>query len=904
MTLHSSVRHYILWCLLIPAFACHAQENAKDFGAYPLAVPEENSLMAKWEKKPVLESLLVDDMEHEGRWKVTGIGEMSYTQDRAKDGKQSLRFRTSVRDTAFLSLPGNLSEGKSQTFSISGQAGVSSVQLHFDKPQDWSAFNRISYWIYVHPTSLPRHNINLEITNEGTVGNALSSARSHYSNDLKPGQWNHVLFEMPHLQRDRVTMFSLTRELTGNNPGEDPIVTYDIDRLELQRVETDQYEGWTVAPEKFSFSHIGYRPADPKVAMVGNGAGDQFQLIDPQDKVVFSGKVGIVENKNGMFHSLDFSDFRREGVYRIRSGSLESNAFPINENIWLHPLFAAVNFYFCERCGFDVPGIHKACHLDWQGFRGDVKKVINGGWHDAGDLSQGIWRSSMAMFAMLRNLDALQDRKDAAEVSERMRAEIAWGLEYLLKTRFGDGYHIHWSRMRMYTDNEIGTVDDVLVPAENIPWENFLAAAVECKSAGLFEKSNPELAARARTAAIDDWQAAVASRTTWNEATVEEASWGVTSSLLMARMTGDEKYRKQAVLLGSLLTRCQEQTFVKGIPITGYFYSKTNGRKVIHNKHTAFEEAPMIALAMLCDELPEHENWMDWYGSAVLYSEFFLKRGSQISAPYNLLPNSVWTKAEIMDDKDEKRRAISLQQFNEGTRLNDESVLRTFPIWSDSIFHGSTNIQLSSTWALAEAAKLRNDSDGMKLVGKQLQWVLGANPFGQSLMYGVGYDFAPQYAYCLKDIVGSLPVGMDCRSGDQPYWPATNSATFKEIWMEPVSRFLGAVATYTSHASRGGSDQTVEIHAETSQSDKGIASVTLTLTGEGEHKVELRAFNAKSEFGSKQIDLTANKTEKIQFELAVADRNKPYVAVISVDKNPSWRKEIVGSYNDASILTR
>ena len=542
--------------------------------------------------------------------------------------------------------------------------------------------------------------------------------------------------------------------------------------------------------------------------------------------------------------------------------------------------------------------------MDWQGFRGDVKKVINGGWHDAGDLSQGIWRSSMAMFAMMRNLDVLQDCQDAAEVTARMRSEVAWGLEYLLKTRFGDGYHIHWSRMRMYTDNQIGTVDDVVVPAENIAWENFLAAAVECKAAGLFEKSNPELAARACAAAIDDWQAAVNSRATWNEAAVEEAAWGVTSSLLLARMTGDEKYRNQAILLGSLLVRCQEQTFVHGIPITGYFYSNTTARKVIHNKHTAFEEAPMIALAMLCDELPEHENWMDWYGSAVLYSEFFLKRGSQIAAPYNLLPNSVWTRAEVMDDEDEKRQATSLQQFNEGTRLNDESVLRTFPIWSDAIFHGSTNVQLSGAWALAEAAKLRHDAAGMKLVGKQLEWVLGANPFGQSLMYGVGYDFAPQYAYCLKDIVGSLPVGMDCRSGDRPYWPATNSATFKEIWMEPVSRFLGAVSAYTSHANPGKPGQTVEIQSETSQSDKGVASVTLTLTGTGKHQIDLRAFNAKSEFGSKQIDLLASKTEKIQMELTVADRNKPYVAVVSVDKNPDLRKEIVGSYSNASILSQ
>ena len=895
------MRGFTLRCLLVAAALAQAQADTGAYGSYPLEVAEENSLMAKWEKKPVLESRLVDDMEGEGRWKVTGIGEMSYTQERARDGKQSLRFRTSVRDAAYLGLPGNQSEWGSQTFSISGQAGAASVQLRFDKPQDWSAYNRVSYWIYVHPTSMPRHNINLEIRSEGAAGGVLSSARSHYSNDLKPGEWNHVLFEMPHLQRDKVTMFSLTRELTGNNPGEDPVVTYDIDRLELQRVETDPYEGWTVAPGKFAFSHVGYRPGDAKVAMVGSGGGEKFELLDERGQVAFSGEVGVLENKNGVFHRIDFSDLRAEGVYRIRCGSLVSEPFPIRGDVWLQPVFKAVNFYYCERCGHEVPGIHKACHQDWQGFRGDVKKVINGGWHDAGDLSQGIWRTSMATYAMLCQLDVLQESKDASIVRERMLSEVAWGLEYLLKTRFGDGYHIHWCRMRMFTDNVIGTVDDVVVPAQNVPWENFLAAAVECKAAMLLEKPDPELAARLRAAAIDDWQAAVVSRRTWDQASIEEAAWGVTSSLLLARMTGEDSYRKQAVAFGKLLVRCQEQTFVKGIPITGYFYQGTDRRNVIHNKHTAFEEAPMIALALLCGEMPQHEDWMEWYGAAVLYSEFFMKRGSQIAAPYELLPNSVWSKAEIMADRDEKRRATSLQQFHDGTALGDEHVLRTFPIWSDSLFHGNTNIQLSNTWALAEAARLRNDAEGMKLVGKQLEWVLGANPFGQSLMYGEGHDFAPQYAYCLKNIVGSLPVGMDCRSGDQPYWPATNSATYKEIWMEPVSRFLGAVSVYAAAPREPGKGLDIEVNA--TQSGGGIVSLDLVIRGSGRHEIELRTFNAMSEFGGKQIDLSEGKVEKLRLELKVSDKSKPYVAVLSADGDAVSRREVVGSYGDTPILS-
>jgi hypothetical protein len=899
------MKKYFLILLSITLFSCNSNRKSGEFGKFPLEVPEQNSLMAQWEKKPVLDSRLIDDMERDSVWKVTGIGEMSFTQDRAKDGKRSLRFRTSLRDTAFYRLARNRSKWNS---FIGGSGGSTSVVINFETPQDWSAFNRVSFWVYVHPTSMPTYCLSLSIANKGNVPGVTTPRRGHVIQDLKPGMWNHVLFEMPHLERDSVTRFSISQELTGHQPEQEGIVTHDIDRLEIQRVVTDQYEGWTVSPEKFSFSHVGYRPGDLKIAMAGSGAGDSFQLINQNDSLCFSGNVKVVENKNGVFKQLDFSDFNKTGIYRIRYGSLESKPFPINENIWLQPVFKAINFFFCERCGYVVPGVHLECHKDWQGFRGDVKKIINGGWHDAGDLSQGSFRTAMAAFAMMRNLEVLQERNDATELTDRIRTELAWGLEWLLKTRFGDGFHMSFSVMRIYTDNKVGTIDDVVSPAQNIPWENFLAAAVECKAAGMLEKSQPELANKARIAAIEDWQAAMASRDTWDKASYQEASWGVTSSLLLGKMTGDEKYKEQALSFGSLLMRCQEQNFLKGIPITGYFYTNTDRQRVIHNNHTAFEEAPMIAFSMLCREFPEHEKWIDWYGATVLYSEFFMKRGSQIAVPYDYLPNSVWSKTEIMADKDERRRAGNLLQFNDGTPLNEEYTLRTFPIWRDDLFHGGTNIQMSSTWALAEAASLRNDSKGIQLVGKQLQWVFGTNPFGQSLMYGVGYDFAPQFATRLKDLVGSLPVGMDCMSGDKPYWSATNEATCKEIWVEPVSRFLGAVSVYASQdqllSARQELWKDIQIQTETVQSDKGVVAITITITGTGNHEVEIKAFNAKSNFDKKQVDLTVNKTEKIQVELNVADQKKPYVAVISVDKNQDLRKEIVGSYIDATILAK
>ena len=168
---------------------------------------------------------------------------------------------------------------------------------------------------------------------------------------------------------------------------------------------------------------------------------------------------------------------------------------------------------------------------------------------------------------------------------------------------------------------------------------------------------------------------------------------------------------------------------------------------------------------------------------------------------------------------------------------------------------------------------------------------------------GSGYDFAPQFSYCLKDIVGSLPVGMDCMSHDMPHWCATNTATSKEIWVEPVNRFLGAVSVYSNLQSepRLREPKTINrslIKTETSQSDNGNVTINITFSGSGKHDFDIKTFNSSVKIENKHIDLSVNSTANIKLELKVTDKEKPYVAVITVDKDPESRKEIVGSYNN------
>lgn len=158
-------------------------------------------------------------------------------------------------------------------------------------------------------------------------------------------------------------------------------------------------------------------------------------------------------------------------------------------------------------------------------------------------------------------------------------------------------------------------------------------------------------------------------------------------------------------------------------------------------------------------------------------------------------------------------------------------------------------------------------------------------------MYGVGYDYAPLYAYCTKNIVGALPVGMDCMTGDAPYWSSSNYATYKELWIEPVNRFMGGMAAYLRmNQLKPDVINNIQINVEKRYSGVDGYRTVLTMKGVGCHKIEVKAFNAKVGFKSQNVDF--RETELLELNFSLIDNNKPYVLLIIVDDK--FGKEIVG----------
>ena len=745
----------------------------------------------RWLNKKVLDFRVLDSMEDLSSWSFGGTGEMTLTSDRAKDGKHALRLRS----TTNVARAGGDEEWEDL------------VATRKFANEDWTRFNRISLWVYPDVAGAPAISCALVLHNDGKhkLPDSYNEGR-HESILLKNHEWNQIVWEIAPLSRDRVTALDFAYSLPKKFPDPGDRTSLDLDELELQTVVPDHVEGWDVAAGKIAFSHSGYTVGTQKTAIASDLSARQFSLVDQQTgQVVFTKPVEEPSTLLGKYQTLDFSEFRRPGNYAIKAGDTLTRPFRIGDDAWRSSIWKAVNFMYSERCGTEIPGIHNRCHQDIYTTHGDQRIVVNGGYHDAGDLSATGHTPAMA-YALLSLADSLKRQGEDSVLTARLLEEARWGLNWVLKTRFGSGYRSTGQLVSYWTDGIMGTADDRFGEAVNNPEWNFRVTTVEALAARVFKDSEPELATRSLVTAEDDWKYAVEGLKTaaplpevyGASDELERISFGVVASIELYQATGEQRYANEAVTLGDQVLASQERRLQPwSIPLTGYFYTSHKRENPFHRFHVGQEQEPIIALIRLCEALPNHDKWMKWYSAVVLHSQYYLKAAAAVDEPYGVLPAAVYRDSEVRLIPESKNwtplraadRDAYVQEVHKGISLGGEYYLRRFPVWFD--FRGNSSVLLSQAKALSAAGRLRGDLDAEDLAQKQAQWLVGRNPFSASLMYGEGYDWTPLYSVRSGQMVGALPVGIETRGlDDAPYWPTQICWTYKEVWTQPVGQWI------------------------------------------------------------------------------------------------------------------
>jgi Glycosyl hydrolase family 9. len=404
----------------------------------------------------------------------------------------------------------------------------------------------------------------------------------------------------------------------------------------------------------------------------------------------------------------------------------------------------------------------------------------------------------------------------------RLMEEAQWGLDYVLKTRFGDGYRVQTWGTNLWTDGFIGTKDDAgrrQVRIHNRAFENFLFAGIEAYASMLIEK-DVMLKEHLYKVAKEDFafaikrfeefgynellgaggggdHAAMASQSQY----MANISWAAS---MLYKLTKEKKYADIAADYIKYTLQCQRTESLKDKNKTrGFFYRDLEKKSIVHYTHQSRDHTYMQALTALCETQPSHPDYNKWVNAITLFGDY-LKNIMQYVQPYGMVPSGVYHVDEVKDSINFYKVQVGIhkidhndykEQLENGVRLDKEHYLRVFPVWFS--FKGNAAVHLSTGKAAALCGKFLKDKELMNIAEQQLFWIVGKNPFGQSLIWGEGSNYAQQYVALPGETVGEIPVGMQSRfNEDTPYWPQFNTATYKEVWGSSAGKWFSLISEF------------------------------------------------------------------------------------------------------------
>jgi hypothetical protein len=552
-------------------------------------------------------------------------------------------------------------------------------------------------------------------------------------------------------------------------------------------------------------NQIGYVTQAGKTFVTKGIRNEKFEVINTvTQEVVFTGTIKPNPGDFGDYSVGDFSSVKREGSYYIKSDTLRSYPFIISKTAYERPINLIVGYFSLQRCGSSTTGYLSPCHLD-DGVRMDNGKHhdVSGGWHDASDLRKWVSATIFGMIGLAKTYE-LQGEKNNNR--EAILDELMWGNQYFLKMQEPQGYVMSFvggdvkkhSDSNRWTDNEtgkeggtlgfvnpsagkstnslliFGSNDDRVIqtePADLMSQYNFITS--EALMARITKAKSLKYSQKCLQAAKKCFE--------WSTKTIKERNTGVIGASLQAsielyKTTKQEVYKNFAIEQASLLKELQVNN-TEGI-VNGFFYISSSDREPYKNISKGCIE--FISLCDLIQTFPMHNNVPSWKNMVTLYANKYLLFLSQKNS-FGIIPFGLYSK-----------------QNPGGDRKAGDYWYRYFMQPELSWWVGINANIASAGIGLTKAAKILNDPNLKALAQKQLDWIIGVNPFNSSTIESVGHNqpkhFGGSTFLPLTPVIpGGVLNGLGGDKADQP-WIGNGDWQISEYWTPMVSYTLWLMA--------------------------------------------------------------------------------------------------------------
>lgn len=477
-------------------------------------------------------------------------------------------------------------------------------------------------------------------------------------------------------------------------------------------------------------NQLGYLPEGIKVAVWCSKTNDtlrNWQLVDAGTKrIVTSGKAGKAFGAYGPFqqtYRISFSAFNKPGIYYLQAGGTKSPVFSINKNVYDGAADFCLRYMRQQRTGFN-PFLRDSCHTqdgyvlygNSTGIADSSYHDVVGGWHDASDYLQYATTSANATYHLLMayrdfpesfgdayRANGLEGTNGRADVLD----EAKWGLDWLSK--------MHPRADWMF--NQVGDDRDHInmrIPAMDSQYGRGYQRPV------YFVSGEPQQRGKFMNATTGTSSTAGKFASAFALGSILFESDKTYNAILQnkARTALDFAYRKQGVT----------QTASVKSP---YIYAEDNWVDDMELAHAAVNsmqryysakaDTTMLSSAI---SFARQEKITPWLGSDTAHH-------------YQWYPFINVGHYELASQLKGDQQKEIIQYYKEGIekvwqKANGNAFYRGIPfIWCSNNL--TTSFAIQCKWY----RKLSGDAQYAELEQANLDWLMGCNPWGTSMVYGL-----------------------------------------------------------------------------------------------------------------------------------------------------------------------
>lgn len=511
-----------------------------------------------------------------------------------------------------------------------------------------------------------------------------------------------------------------------------------------------------------ALNHLGFLPGARKILVYRAPAGSQASLFtlrdigSPPKPFVLTQPLKRVTGDLGDCMVGDFTSLRREAMYQVIIDGERSVPFFIRPDVWRRTLPKALSFHTAERCGVAVPNVHPVCHLDDARRRDNGEYIdMTGGWHDAGDLRKWMTATMTNGFGILYLARHLGEQWDLAGSGlKTLLEEFRWGNRYFLKMQDtdgrvfadvagglnGDNSDNHW------TDNITGNADDRYINPSKSPAVQCMFTALQAIAAQEYRTYDPGYGQQCLAAGIRCWKANP------REGGTRDLGWWLIAANELTRATKDESYAAEAARLAGLLLARQQSAFTGNQRrIRGYFVASATDR--LPYTDAVYSAIPAIALLQASVQFAAHAEAGKWRDAVRMYLDEYVVPLSERSA-FRIMPFGVFHGSPTPETYRPFEGELTYRYF--------------LPVRKQFWWLGTTShIELHAT-LLGMAARVFASREYRDLAYRQMEWVMGANPFGACLMTGEGMRNVYPHSRFVGLLIGGIVNGIAGNMKDEP----------------------------------------------------------------------------------------------------------------------------------------